>query len=474
MGIQKNNVKYYGCCFIIFIILYYLALNFIFPGHFEPLIPHHSDMLDYPYDINMLEINKLFINGIRPIGLFLTYFFGLFGYKGVVLSGILVSILSILLIIRIYELELGEKPSVVAVIIYGIALFTNSGFYLNYSYDIYSTYSLVFSLGAILLWYELRSNKNNGIMYILITFMLFFAFMSKETYPISIGLFFLYKSIFDSNRENKKSAKIIVLILIFSFIISILQSNIAGSAFVSLSKDSNSAYHANFNLGIILNILKYYIGGFFNIPILILIILSLNSIKTKENFLLEKSKYIIWILMGIAAYIPYCLLPNHVIPHYYYLGCPMGYSVLLLLFNNNSNEKKQKIAIRYCIIVALLTSSIFINFQDKYMVSKSWLKNEQAMKKTIESINMVDKSIESGDKILVLGLEDTVETIYRSIWYLDNKIKKDVDFYVVTNEPTFTGTFGEKVKYITNDEIITDQYDMVINYKSNLVEIIRK
>lgn len=466
---KKSDLNYYIFCFLVFLFLYYLVLKFIFPGYFYPLIPHHSDMLDYPYDIKSISGGTLFLRGSRPVGLLLTGIFGIFGYKGVIISGILFSIGSLLIIIKIYEIEMSLKPSLFAIITYGLALFSNSGFYLNYSYDIYDTYALFLALTSILMFYYIE-NKNYSItMYILISIGILSSFMCKETYPISLGTFFLYKAIFSKNKESRGSAIKILMATLLAFVIVMIQSSYAGSAFVSFAKNSSDAYHTSFELPKILEIFQYYLRGFANFPLILIMVISLLGLYINNKC--EIGKYAIWIFCGITAYIPYSLLPNHVIPHYYYVGAPMGYSVLLLLnYPNckmNNNRKFIFNTVLTLITTVLLTFSIIENSQDNYNLSKWWLGNESAMKRTIDSIDEINSSVYDGDKILVVGLENTVETIFRSLWYIDNKIDKDVFFSVITSEPAFTGKFGNKSEYLIESNTIKSEYDVIINYAGN-------
>lgn len=95
---------------VFFCIVFYVALCWAFPGHFDPFTPHHSDILDYPYDFAGGDYNI----DSRPVGLILTWFFGLFGARyGVILSALFSMILSMLLIIDITEIETGMVPSVI-------------------------------------------------------------------------------------------------------------------------------------------------------------------------------------------------------------------------------------------------------------------------------------------------------------------------------------------------------------------------
>lgn len=463
---KKSDLNYYIFCFFVLLVLYYLVLKFIFPGYFNPLIPHHSDMLDYPYDIKSISVSSIFLRGSRPVGLILTGVFGIFGYKSVIISGILLSIGSLLIIIKIYEIEMKLKPSLFAIIIYGLALFSNSGFYLNYSYDIYDTYALFLALTSILMFYYIGNKKNKRLMFILISIVILASFMCKETYPISLGTFFLYKAVFSKNKENRENAVKILIVIVFSFILVMIQSSYAGSAFVSFTKNSSDAYHTSFELSKIFEILKYYLIGFANFPLILVMVVSLLGISIKNKY--EIGEYAIWLLVGIMAYIPYSILPNHVIPHYYYIGAPMGYSVLLLLnYPNckmNNNRKFIFNTVLTLITTVLLTFSIIENSQDNYNLSKWWLGNESAMKRTIDSIDEINSSVYDGDKILVVGLENTVETIFRSLWYIDNKIDKDVFFSVITSEPAFTGKIGNKSEYLIESNAIKSEYDVIINY----------
>jgi len=141
-----------------------------------------------------------------------------------------------------------------------------------------------------------------------------------------------------------------------------------------------------------------------------------------------------------------------------------------------SNIKINKIAYRivfYWVILLLILGSVMVNSKDSYPLSKWWLGNEQAMETTIKSIEQVNAQIRNGDKVLVVGLESTVETIYRSVCYLEKQIESDATFSVVSGEPAFTGKFGRISQYISENEIEKDKYDVIIDYSNNNVKIKR-
>lgn len=96
--------------FLAYLCIYYLSLRLIFPGYFSPFVPHHSDILDYPYDLAAGGIAGL---ASRPVGLLLNALFGLIGaWHGIVVAAILFTVLSMLLIARIVTQETKSTPSI--------------------------------------------------------------------------------------------------------------------------------------------------------------------------------------------------------------------------------------------------------------------------------------------------------------------------------------------------------------------------
>lgn len=169
--------------FAIYLLLYYFSLRFIFPGYFSPYVPHHSDILDYPYDLMAGGLAGL---ASRPTGLVLNAFFGLFfSWKGIVTAGVFCVIGSMLLMIDIIWKETGRRPSGIAVVAYGLLVFTAPTFYLNYSFDIFGTYALVIGLAAIRFSLSKRLRERPILLCSSYFFIMLLGFLSKETYIIS-------------------------------------------------------------------------------------------------------------------------------------------------------------------------------------------------------------------------------------------------------------------------------------------------
>lgn len=465
MLLRRNSItinKYrYFLYFAIYCLIYYLALKFIFPGYFRPFIPHHSDILDYPYDFAALKFDL----SSRPIGLLLTYLFGMFfSWKGVVLSGFFCTVCSMLIIISICEKELDFKFSLLAIISYGIFIFASSSFYVSYSFDIYSTYSLFIGLLAIRLTY-FSSKKNENLRVMLYILLLLCAFLSKETYILTFCfIFFAYLFI----DKDKKTTSKYLFGSVGAGIISILYGKFSGSEFISMDRiDTNNPYFVSYDLSSICNIMMYYLKWVFTIPVVVIFLIILIRMCKEKKYI----HLIVLSISGVFSFIPYSILPNHVIPHYSFVGIPIIYLVALI-FDYVLKESGIKRVLATCIQVCVIVLFVFSEYssvQYGYDSIKPWIACENDMKKTIDSVNAINNRVNDGDKVLVLGIEDTVETIYRSNYAFNNLLPKNVHYDVLTDYEEYCGKITDKVSYICN--LSEMNYNYVIQYTDSACNI---
>ena len=179
---MENRFRKIRCVFIpvAFILIYYLSLRFVFPGYFKPFIPHHSDILDYPYD---LSGNGISILKARPVGLILTWFFGVFcSWKGIIVSAAVAIFFSLMLVSEIISRETKNTISTWNLMLYMVLVLIAPTFYLNYSFDIYGTYAQLIGLFAVRLTYCEELSRKPIVRGTLFFSVMLMSFLSKETY----------------------------------------------------------------------------------------------------------------------------------------------------------------------------------------------------------------------------------------------------------------------------------------------------
>ena len=301
-----------------FVIIYFAVLKFVFPGYVKPFVPHHSDILDYAYDWKTLNYSL----DSRPVGLILTYLFGLIGERySIVLSSLVCVFGSTLLIARIVCYETKSELKLWNLGIYFVLLLAAPSFYINYSFDIYTTYSLFIGLSALKISYNEKCLERNRVGRIIVCFCLYLAcFLCKETYILSFIYFHFCKVLKQIKKKKEMNNQIYYLIVCsVSACIALLYGKLSGSAFISAnSTDITSPYYTCLSPESVIHTFAYYFCGLNNIFV-ILFLLFIVLYYRSEAGVYEVANLAI---AGILAYLPYSVLPNKVVPHYIFVSYP--------------------------------------------------------------------------------------------------------------------------------------------------------
>ncbi|MBU3143469.1 lipopolysaccharide assembly protein LapB [Clostridium sp. CF012] len=455
MEIKKKKYEKIFINIMIISISYYMVLRFIFPKYFMPLIAHHSDMIDYAYDSNGMGIID-FIKVPRGVGQFIISLFSFSNYQITTFFSVIITLINIYLLFivakKIFNLE---KSNYFYKIVYSILVFSHPGFYINYTFDIYSSISLTFLL-LLLLNHYYNSNSNKMLITIILILL---CGLSKETYLVSIIVFFFFNGLFiEKTKENKI---MIILSTVMAGLIVYWNKNI-GSAFVSLSSNQDSAYFTSFKIKSIIKTFLYYVKDWGNIVTLVLfVVVVITVLKNRDKLF----KIVMLIAMNLSAYIPYAILPNHVVPHYRWLGIAFGYLIIFAIADIDYNKKKQKIVkgIITVAILLILGINIVYVYKDYYWAVKPETINYNVLK----GFDYVEKNIDPGDNVLITGLYDTEETIYKSMYYLKNRINYECNINVLTTRNT---NINNWVKFTNVKEIPQDtlkSFDHIFLYSSD-------
>lgn len=475
---EKPTMRYAAYALILCAVYFYV-LRFIIPGHIAPLVPHHSDILDYPYDIIGYGPIGVFLHGARPVGLILTWFFGLFGgYKGVMITGALITFSAMLLTLYCSEKEIGRRPWWVAVLFYALLVVSSPSFYLNYTFDLYNVYGIFFSMLTFALWYK-TYGKTRVLLYLLVFVLGLCNFLCKETYIISVCFFFFAK-IFLEKGEMRKKALWFCGLSVLAACVSMLQARLANSVFSAMKiTDSTSPYFSTFELFSLLKTAKYYLQALNNPWVLLILFLSCALLVRQYK---HRSIGIFALaLSGVFAYVPYLVLPNRIIPHSFFISYTLAFAPVLVIDPKAIGKlfllqrKRAAIIILGLFVVVFKASVAHYNASpsyNSYLYTRAWTSNESAMRLTLDTVSQVNDSLEPNDNVLVTGVEEVAETAYRP-YHADEMFRKDAHFYVVTNHKPFTGTFAPNVTYIDTDMISDHTYTVHLDYADGTAKITR-
>lgn len=388
---------------------YYISLKFVFPGYFDPLMPHHPDFFFTYSGLSSMLWTKVFIYP-RPVGFFILKVVGILGLKGVITFLIFCNFLNILLTIIFIKKISNGKIYWPMLFIYLFIIFSQPAFYFNYTYDFFDVMAYFFVLLAMLIWLQI-GGKLSPTRLLFLSILIGLSFFSKETYVVTSLIFFAWQFAFRKN-EIRRNAAIMLFVVAGIFVMVLIQSHISQSIWVSFASNTNNPYFVNFSPRSIGETFYFYVNGWGNSGALLIIALSLLMVALNKKYLKE---FLLLLLMGLTAYIPYSILPNHELGYYFWLGVPLSYGAILLVQPHMINTllikiKNKKISITVGAILVflfiILTACSLKNNKDQES-NTFWAQDiqmERINKNILSSFPVLKNNIKENDKILITGI----------------------------------------------------------------------
>jgi hypothetical protein len=441
-------------------IIYFLSLRFFFPGYFHPLTPHHTDAFDYPFIFQSYSFTD-FLSATRPVGdVIITHLFGGISYQWTIICFIALNFLSLLLLLTLIQKIYPQKIPLPLTAIFFLLLFTHPGFYLHYTYDVYSVLAFFFILLSFLTYYT-QSKLKLPLIFLL----LFLSGFCKETYLISALVFFAAQ-FFLRPKTNRRQYFTLVLGTIFVTIIVLLRNKLSGSHFNALSPDITTPYYTNFHPLSIITTLTYYLKNFMSPPLLILSLISIIYLIKKKLFK-NLIIFLTFFLAGLAAYLPYSLLPNHTLPYYFYVAVPLAYASFLTLPLSKIFTPRPNLPL---VIVTLLIIAHFIFlFARPYQTYQNYLRDEKITHNLLLSLPLIKQNSYPHQKILILGLENYVWSPFQTRTFFTQYFPDyPVEISYVQNKLWHRNSYTLEITPAQAQEKITQNYyDLIYHYDSN-------
>ncbi|HVP47579.1 MAG TPA: hypothetical protein VMT32_13380, partial [Bryobacteraceae bacterium] len=163
---------------------YFLCLQFVFPGYFHPLVPHHDDFYFPPgltYDGHSIA-EKL--QWPRPLGFLAMEVLGILGLEGYLLVLVLITLANAALTMALAQRIFGQPVSWFVALVYCILLFAHPDFYVDYLHDAFGTLSYFYLILAMNAWYRYRE-KSDWRWVVACALLLLLIGFTKETYFVS-------------------------------------------------------------------------------------------------------------------------------------------------------------------------------------------------------------------------------------------------------------------------------------------------
>lgn len=447
---------------------YYISLKFIFPGYFDPLIPHHPDYFFTYEGLSSMPWVKI-LSYPRPVGFFTLKVLGILGLKGVIIFLMFFSFINILLTITFVKKISNLKIYWPILILYLFLIFSHPGFYFNYTYDFFDAVAYFFAILAMLYWLKMGENLK-PIHFVFIFILIGLSFFSKETYIFAVMIFFTWQFIFKKNKIRKNAA-VIFLIAAGITIAVLIQSRISQSIWVNFASSADNPYFINLNPRSIWETFYFYINGWANAGVLAIIILSLLIIAANKKYIKE---FLLLLFMGLAIYVPYSILPNHKYGYYFWLGAPLSYAVILLLQPAMIKDISAKVAnkkigslvgtIFVAVLIILTLFSLRNDNQQTKSVVWAWaMQQEKNNKVILASFPIIKNNIKENDHILITGMNFETSPFSCQDDHMDVYFDKKNDFidnYFGKNHSWTIFEYGKNIPKSCGSISYTDDNNM--------------
>jgi len=478
--LNKGNLINILIISLIISLTYYLSLKFVFPGYFEPLTPFNTDFYLLYSGSPLADYIDLY-KWPRPIGVLLINLVSTLGLKLGIAFSITLTLINILLTILCIRLIRGNV-SYLIIAIYVTNLFTAPYFYINHSWLILDTFAYLFFILIIILWYKYKTDFNINKM-LLISFLIFLCFFTKETYIIAVVLFFIFQFIFEK-KLRKYSLSLIIISAVFILVL-VIHSYLINSMFVNFKNTSDSPYYINMNPKDIITTYLFYLWGIGNIYNVLIVILSMTILIFTKKYIKE---VIMFIVLGLSIYIPYSLVPNHKLGFYCCLGSPLIYAVILFINTDVFSKVKTKIfnkisfnkKIAFSVVVIIFIALTFFNIdfiKNSYHTARIYLLEEPINRNILNSLEKVDQELSSSkdNNVLILGLKQIPHHPFKGAEFINNyfntkhnnwTIALYNDLWIKANKEIRSRN-GSIFRYIDIGEITPNDYNIVIIYNQN-------
>lgn len=461
------------------VVCYFITLRFIYPGFFHPLAPWHEDNYGYYTMVSGEQKWDSLINESRFVVLIVLGLFSSLSFDGFNLCLIGISLLGIALTVYLIKQITKINFSWPIVIIYLINIFAHPAFYFNYTFDIFDTISYIFLVLIMISWYK-YNRLENKIIFFGMSVLPFLCLLSKETFTISLLLFWLFQVIF-SNK--KKASTIQFVISIIASVVSIIHSN-EHSGFVDPNANAASPYFISTDPASIAHVMLVYLKEWVNVGFLVIVIFSLVLCWLLKSYIKES---ILFILMGLSAYLPYSVLPNHVFSFYSWLSVPLSYCAVLFIHPSvidrfkslefpfrswklNSNVVRYSF---YVLIVLMTILGLKLNSAYSYNDNSFNLLQQKINANVLNNFKIINDNVKPGDKVLVTGLYSPYNAFTDPTFILETFNRyKDVDWTLATlNEEESMSQDGFTKKKITATDLGSFDKIFCFNEMGQLIRI---
>ncbi len=377
---------------------YFACLQFIYPGYFHPLYPHHDDFYFPPglsFDGHSLW-EKL--QWPRPLGFLMTEVLGKAGLKGYLSILVVVTLANAALTIALARRIFGKPVSWFLALAYCVLLFAHPDFYVNYLHDAFGTLSYFYLVLAMHAWYSYREGGGPRYLAICAILMMAVAF-TKETYFVSALVFWAAQAFLCRGAQRRAGAMLLGASLML-FAAGLAANAYSMKAFLHVNIDSSSAYHVSLDPSAVTHAFIFYVQRLLHPAVLALILSGVAVLYQNREKMIAAA---VLLVGGICALAPYAVLPNHLDSMYAWTGAPLAFSPVLFLTRTFRRSEMWRTGAIYAGVAVLTLVSVRTSAA-RYQEHNWTLAQEKINRNIIDAYPQLKGTDPAAKNILVTGL----------------------------------------------------------------------
>jgi len=255
--------------FAIAAVAYCLCLQFVFPGYFHPLYPHHDDFY-FPSGLSF-DGHSVWekLQWPRPLGFLAVQLLGKFGLQGYLLALVLITLANAALTIALAQRIFGRPISWFMALAYCVLLFSHPDFYVNHLHDGFGTLSYFYLILTMHSWYKYRDSGKPGWVAVCAILVLLIAF-TKETYFVS-ALFFWLIQVFLCHGSQRRTGILLFSASLAFFAVGLFDIAHSMNTVLHVKTDASSPYHVSLAPAAIIRAFLFYAARLFHPAVLALV-----------------------------------------------------------------------------------------------------------------------------------------------------------------------------------------------------------
>jgi len=437
--------------------IYFIILQFGFPGYIAPLAAHHSDEYGAA-QLALQERNPFhFWNWVRPVSFIFADLVGHFGFEGSMASAIALLLLNLALLLFVLERRL-RKPFPIWILILSIGFALSAPFvYLSAGFDVPSSLALFFGILGIL---SLETSVGvYSLCFASLTFTL--SAFSKEGF-IPISVLYTIAAAFASKEAAWKRLAIVATAMVAAFA-AFLRMHLGGSTFVNLDASPSEPYFINLAPESVLKCFWLYIQALLTPSTLTFASVLTVLVFIRKRLLLAS----IIVVAACVSLLPYSVLPNHLFA--YYTWQPFPFLMLLIpcaLVPSSAllSRKVARTSVALACILAVENVAAF-SFQQRRDPGAQWSLSQQNINRNLLSaVRAHARDIRASRSVLVCGL-----TFPFHPWeypdFISNEIGYLGQWYLAQDAATVASQSPNKVVPIGFNLVKWNQFDTILIFR---------